>query len=373
MVKKTEPKKNAKTYRKSFIYKGQRYFGKRAYSEPEAIRNADELKRQVEANDILRTTNRTVRSWAEECIETYKVKQSEITRQKYVEKMECYILKYIGDMRLIDITPIKCQQLVNQQADKSQSTINTVYQQLQFIFKMARINKLIPYDPAEHIVKPSGYYNPRRALTAYEEETFLKVLPLHHFPLFYALMYYAGCRPSEAASVEGRDIEKRDDRWYLHIRGTKTKAADRYVPIVPELMAFIPKKREPFEVLCKSQAGTKLNKESMRRGWAYLERLMNIEMGAQLYRNQLVGPLPLATDLSAYCLRHTFCTNLQKHGVDIRTAQYLMGHADIKMTANIYTHVDFELIDSAGLLMQAHTRAAASNTDPAKTPAVKRA
>ena len=340
-------KKEPKVYRKSFIYKGVRYFGKRADSEAQAIRNADDLRKQIEANDLVRTTNRTVRSWALECVETYKVKQSDVTRQKYLEKLECYVLKYIGDMRLVDITPMQCQQLVNKQADKSQATINDVYQQLQFIFRMARINRMIPYDPAEHIVKPTGYYHPRRALTTYEEKIFLKVLPLHHCPLFYALMYYAGCRPSEAASVEGRDIQERAGKWYLHIRGTKTKSADRYVPIMPELMAFVPKKRSPFELLCKSQAGTKLNKESMRRGWSYLERLMNIAMGARLYRNQLIPPLPLATDLSAYCLRHTFCTNLQKKGVDIRTAQYLMGHADIKMTANIYTHVDFEIISDA--------------------------
>ena len=336
-----------KTYRKSFTYNGVRHWGARADTEAKAQRNADKLLEQLQANDVLKITNRTVRSWAEECVETYKVKQSDITRQKYNEKLETYILKYIGDLRLIDITPIKCQQLVNQQADKSQSTINTVCQQLQFIFKMARINKMIPYDPAEHIVKPKGYYNPRRALTAYEERIFLQVLPKHYCPLFYALMYYAGCRPSEAAAVQGRDIEKRGGSWYLHIRGTKTKAADRYVPIMPELMAFIPKKRDPFIPLCLSQNGTPLNKEARRRSWAYMERLMNIAMGCKVYRNQLRPPFPLATDLSPYCLRHTFCTNLQKKGVDIRTAQYFMGHTDIKMTANIYTHVDFELIETA--------------------------
>ena len=36
--------------------------------------------------------------------------------------------------------------------------------------------------------------------------------------------------------------------------------------------------------------------------------------------------------------------DLQKKDVDIRMAQYLMGHADIKLTANIYTHTDTEMI-----------------------------
>ena len=72
---------------------------------------------------------------------------------------------------------------------------------------------------------------------------------------------------------------------------------------------------------------------------------MNILLGAKTYRNKLLQDL-VADDLVPYCLRHTFCTDLQKAGIDLRTAQYLMGHADIKMTANIYTHVDTEIVKS---------------------------
>ena len=46
----------------------------------------------------------------------------------------------------------------------------------------------------------------------------------------------------------------------------------------------------------------------------------------------------LADDLVCYCLRHTFCTDLQKKGVPVDIAKYLMGHADIRTTANIYAH-----------------------------------
>ena len=59
-----------------------------------------------------------------------------------------------------------------------------------------------------------------------------------------------------------------------------------------------------------------------------------------MYRNQLIAPYPLADDFVPYNLRHTYCTDLQKKGIDIRTAQYLMGHSDISLTANIYTHAD---------------------------------
>lgn len=78
---------------------------------------------------------------------------------------------------------------------------------------------------------------------------------------------------------------------------------------------------------------------------------MNISMGCKTYRNALVPPLPLAEDFCPYCLRHTYCTNLQKAGVDVRTAQKLMGHASVSTTVNIYTHVDHEEILKAGKLI----------------------
>ena len=48
---------------------------------------------------------------------------------------------------------------------------------------------------------------------------------------------------------------------------------------------------------------------------------------------------PFASDLVPYCLRHEYCTDLARKGVDIRIAQRLMGHATITMTANIYTNL----------------------------------
>ena len=67
---------------------------------------------------------------------------------------------------------------------------------------------------------------------------------------------------------------------------------------------------------------------------------MNISMGAKTYRNELIPPLQLAEDFTPYCLRHTYCTDLCRASIDVRAAQKLMGHANISITSDIYTHVD---------------------------------
>jgi len=49
--------------------------------------------------------------------------------------------------------------------------------------------------------------------------------------------------------------------------------------------------------------------------------------------------------LDIHCLRHTFATLLARNGVSPATAQKLMRHSDIRLTMNIYTHLD--LADTA--------------------------
>ena len=40
--------------------------------------------------------------------------------------------------------------------------------------------------------------------------------------------------------------------------------------------------------------------------------------------------------------RHTFCSKMAKSGMNPKSLQYIMGHADISVTLNMYTHVKFE-------------------------------
>ena len=46
--------------------------------------------------------------------------------------------------------------------------------------------------------------------------------------------------------------------------------------------------------------------------------------------------------ITPHMLRHTYATTLYHAGVDLRTAQRLLGHSSIQMTADIYTHLEAE-------------------------------
>ena len=40
--------------------------------------------------------------------------------------------------------------------------------------------------------------------------------------------------------------------------------------------------------------------------------------------------------------RHTYCSNMAKSGMNPKTLQYLMGHSDIAVTLNVYTHIGLD-------------------------------
>ncbi len=52
--------------------------------------------------------------------------------------------------------------------------------------------------------------------------------------------------------------------------------------------------------------------------------------------------LDLMPNITPHVCRHTYCSNMAKSGMNPKTLQYLMGHSDISVTMNVYTHISFD-------------------------------
>lgn len=55
---------------------------------------------------------------------------------------------------------------------------------------------------------------------------------------------------------------------------------------------------------------------------------------------------PSFPDVTPHILRHTFCTNLFRLGINPKAIQKIMGHTNISTTLDIYTHMEDEAIKS---------------------------
>lgn len=338
-------------HRISFTYQGKRYYVKGNTLEEVYTRKANKL-RDLKENVIVYDSKVSVDVWADRAFDTYKHDNQSLYDMK--KRYKNYVSPIIGKKQIGNVRAVECQAILNGCSGMSYSHCNKLKQELAFIFEMAVENQMIPFNPAKKLKLPECSKGVRRSITENERKHLLSVYDKDPSYLLFVLILKCGCRPDEAINLIGRDIDHKEQ--LLHIRGTKTKNSDRYVPIPDDLFSVI-KKTKPFEPISPNREGRKHTESSYNRLCSHLRRDMNISMGCKTYRNALVPPFPLADDFVPYCLRHTYCTDLCKAGIDVRTAQRLMGHANISITANIYTHVDLDDIKKAGEIFNQYSMA----------------
>ena len=332
-------------YSKQFRYEGKRYSVYGDSLEEVIEKKALKLK-DLREGKVTLSEQTTVREWVDRCLSVYKPNVSPGYMKQCKGRINKHILSVIGEMRLKDVKPIQCQEILNAQQGMSKSHVIKLHQELVFIFQKAVENHLILESPAMYLIRPDAHAGHRRSITEKERFHFLEVAKSDPRFILFEFMLYCGCRPSEARMLQGMDISETDGYYYLHIRGTKTINSDRTVPLPVALYEKV-RNIPPFDYIVKTRADKPLSVTSYKRLTNRLKRELNLSMGCRVYRNELLPPYPLADDFTPYLFRHTYCTDLQKKGIDVRVAQKLMGHADIQTTANIYTHQDDETIRKA--------------------------
>lgn len=311
----------------------------------------DRLKRDIEDGlEPMRGNNITVSRWARMCFDNYK---SDLTKASWDTQWSCFdkwVNKRIGKCAVKNVRELDCQAVLNDAEGLASYTLRRIAQLMYFVFDKAVKNHIIRYNPASDLKIPKGSKSRRRALTKYEEALVIRTVEDNPRYVFFLVMLLAGLRNSEVANLKGKDVITIDGQYFIHVDGTKTESAVRDVPCPDYLRERLPHV-SPFEYMFKNQVGGKMTKPNYDKLWRHLKRDMNIKAGARMYRNAVVAPFPVSDDLVSYDLRHTYCTKLMKAGIDIRLAQKFMGHADIRMTADIYSHADTEsMVEGAKVL-----------------------
>ena len=350
-----------------YIRKTARYNGKKyeatGKTELEAMTRLAEKLAAVKRGEELISGSMTVDAWYKQWKATYKDPKGLTPKSlgMYDEKYNGYIKPMIGHMKLRDVKDIHLQRILNGQAGKSRSHVEKLRRVLRELFSRARKSRLISFDPAEDLELPAANDGTHRSLTDAERAALLTVAETHPSGLYVLTLLYTGMRPGEAAALNWADVDFDNNEIHIHaalesgtgaVKGPKTSAGVRDVPIhaalLPRLLAACGK---PFEPVFTGREGHRLNSNSQYRQWSTFKRAMDIHMGAEVYRNKVVKSV-IADDLTPYCLRHTFATDCARAGVPLETVRWLMGHADISTTANIYQHRDGETLHKGMALLE---------------------
>jgi len=358
-------------YRSTFWYKGKRYEKTSTKSQREANKKADLLRRDLEDGIIGISKQMRVSAWAYEWLDTYKKPRvGEKCYKEHKRHIDKIIIPQIGGLRICEVTDIHLQKMLNGKAGYSFSDAKYLRDTIRAIFLKAKESRLIIYNPSEFLTMPTTTKGTHRSITDHEREHFLKVAGRHPAGLMFKTMLYCGLRTGEVTALSWKDIDF--DGHMLNVvagmesgtntlKAPKTSAGVRKVPIPDAIYHDLLECRgEPFQPLFAQETTGKRHTETSRaKAWRSFKKAMDDSMGAKWEKRKAKdGKMRLtkvlsvvASDFVPYCLRHTYCTDLQTKGVPIKVASYLMGHASIAVTANIYTHITDDVLSDVAALI----------------------
>lgn len=286
------------------------------------------------------------------------------TRSNYnfvvnVIKKEAFGQKRIDKIKVSDAKEwlIKMQQVDG----RGYSSIHTIRGVVRPAFQMAVDDDLLVKNPFEFqlntvVVNDSVT---REAITRQQERDFLKFVKNDkHFCKYYDgiyILFKTGLRISEFVGLTKKNLDFENNRIIVDhqlqrtrdmkyvIEDTKTESGERMVPMTPEVkeafQRILANRKNPkVEPMVDGYSGflflDKNGRPMVALHWEkYFQHIR--EKYNKIYKVQMPKVTP-------HVCRHTFCSNMAKSGMNPKTLQYIMGHSEIGVTLNTYTHLGYE-------------------------------
>lgn len=284
----------------------------------------------------------------------YELKSSSYDRLE--QTINNNIVPYIGYLQITALTPQDIQNYINELTDKgySYSTIKKSYNAVNAALKFALERDYIRKNPCIGIKLPKQIQRAKSDIEFFSDEEVNLISQSaisryktgrYKYKHGYAIIILlnTGLRVGEllalkwdnvdfvnkqiyVAETRGQIIDRSDSeqKYIMADRSTKTQSSCRYVPInakTAEALLY-------FKGLGYNNPYVMANSDSNVITYRNLFRVLSN-----------ILELNKINHGSLHTLRHTFATRLFRNNVDIKVISELLGHSDVSITYNIYTHV----------------------------------
>lgn len=247
------------------------------------------------------------------------------------------VVDYFDGMSIGDLTAAECNKFImaNIKKGKSHKTVATLKSVVSMILDYAILEGLIQFNPMKNLKLPSNLPKTPRRIPTDKEIAIIKD-NWQGFDLLPYFLLYSGLRISEALALTDADIDRNrkvirvnkkivfDDNTPVVVHQTKTIAGQREVILLDRLSEKLPE----FKGILFSYNDGYYTHRKLRTDWGKWQERLGV-------------------NVTAHQLRHAYATMLYEAGVDLKTAQTLMGHSDIKMTMDIYAELRGKQLDKA--------------------------
>jgi len=325
-----------------------------------------EMEKQLsrDRDSLLDSTCRNMT--VKECVERYLatkvgVKPNTLANYNFVKNLMEKESFYSKKIREVKVSDAKLFLIKLQQDGKRHSTVKTVRGVLRPAFQMAMDDDILVKNPFNFelvgvLVNDSVT---RQAISKEQMRKFLKFVHNDNvFCKYYEvvfILFHTGMRISEFCGLTMKDVDmekriinidhqlQRDSKRQYHVFSTKTNAGTRKIPMTEEVYQMFRAILEdrPTDLPEKMVDGyigfLFRDKDGMPLVAMHWEHRFNSMVGRynNIYRVQMPNITP-------HVCRHTYCSNMARAGMNPKTLQYLMGHSDISVTMNTYTHLGLD-------------------------------
>lgn len=262
-------------------------------------------------------------------------------------------LSSLAQLSLDKIRPADVQEIIDQYAQcnpvtgapSARKTLLDLRNAAHQIFQLAIDNRVTDWNPVDVVKIPADAPQETRKPIDKETVSLIEKTP-HRAQTAAMIMLYAGLRRGEILALEWKSINLGDRciRVEQSIEmyggkatvkdGGKTQCSRRTVYIPQRLVEYLSplyqqhvRTLRGLDLVVPAANGGAMGGSSWKRLW-------------ESYMNALSEASGNRVRFTAHQLRHTFATSLYMAGVDPKTAQDQLGHAELETTIEIYTHLD---------------------------------
>lgn len=341
---------------KAFTFKGKRYYVY-GFSKQELIDKEIKKRKELEEGHE-RRENPSMNEYYETWTESRRGSVREATlHAQACQYKACAAVdipdagRSFGELKLSEVTPddVREVQRTLLKAGRSTQTTNDAIAHLSHVFRVAMDERRIDFNPCRPVkalkrTEERARDTSHRALTEEETEAFFKEAAGSYYYDVFRFAINTGMRCGEIGALYDKDIAggnitvertitRLESGAYVVGDSAKTESGRRYIPLNDALREIIAHQKAVNRAL---NGGNLL---------PFHDRIFKAPEGG------LLMATPADREIKRICkragiehftmhaFRATFATRLIEKGVNPRTVQELLGHADFSLTMNLYGHV----------------------------------
>jgi len=307
-----------------------------------------EIRDQVQNGLTYESAQITLDNYLDVWLNAHKLSVRPKTIAQYRQIVHMHIIPFIGNIKLKDLRPDQIQKLYDEKMKSGTGarTVRLIHAVLHRALKQALLWGLIGRNPSDAVITPKYIYHEMQVLNEEQVHIFLSIASSSRYYMLYWLALATGLRQGELLGLKWSDLNYQNRSLQIQrqlqrlktglvFSEPKSKASRRVVLLggatidklkqhnedLQKEKALVGDRWQESDLIFPSTVGTPTGHSNLSKGFKKILRDANLP------------------NIRFHDLRHTAATLMLKQGVHPKVVQERLGHSDITLTLNTYSHV----------------------------------